>query len=221
MAPLRRVFLIDDHPLVRLGLSDLIESIGGLEVCGEASGAEEALPLIDRARPHLVILDLSLPGASGLDLIKSLAQRHPSVPLLVLSMHDESLYAQRALAAGAKGYVMKTAGESALEEAIRRVLGGGISLSPSMTNRMLTRMARGAEATASPIELLSDRELEVFERIGQGHTTREIARLLHLSIKTVETYRANIKSKLAIDTTSRLAQQAVIWSERRSLNLAS
>lgn len=187
-----------------------------LETCGEACGAEEALVAIHRARPDLVVVDLSLQGASGVDLIKSLSQQYPALPILVFSMHDEALYAERALAAGARGYVMKDEGLQRIGQAMRRVLDGAISLSPDMTDRLLSKVAGGSQPSGTPIELLSDRELEVFERIGQGFTTREIAERLHLSVKTIETYRANIKAKLAIDNSAQLARHAVSWVERQS-----
>ncbi len=216
----KRIFLVDDHPIVRRGLSEILQNAPDLTLAGEARSAEEALPAITEEHPDLVVVDLSLAGASGIDLIKSLSQQQPALPVLVFSMHDEDLYAERALAAGAKGYVMKDQGPTAVEEAIRRVLEGGIQLSGAMTDRLLTKMAGGAEPASSPVDLLSDRELEVFERIGQGHTTREIAERLHLSVKTIETYRANIKAKLGIPNSAQRARHAVSWVERQGWNLA-
>ena len=208
-----RVFLVDDHVVVRSGLAELIGREPDLAVCGAAADAEDALQSIPRARPDLVLVDLSLPGTSGLELVKDLKRRCPKLPVLVLSMHEESLYAERVLQAGARGYVMKDKSFPEIRAAMRRVLAGRIYLSEEMSDRLLQTVA-GGPAKGSPLERLSDRELEVFEMIGRGLGTAAIARKLHLSVKTVETHRAHIKEKLNLDTGAELVQQAVHWLHR-------
>jgi DNA-binding NarL/FixJ family response regulator len=205
-----RIFLVDDHPVVRSGLVELINQEKDMVVCGEASSAEEALGKISQEVPDLVVVDLSLEGTSGLELLKSLKIRDESLPVLVLSMHDETLYAERALRAGAKGYLMKNAPLGQLQQAIREVLAGRVHLSPRMTEQILHSLS-GPSGAASPLDRLSDREMEVFEMIGRGLGTTEIARKLHLSVKTVETYRGNIKDKLALKDAAQLVQHAVQW----------
>ena len=206
----RRIFLVDDHPILRKGIADLLGA--EFEICGEAEKAEDALPAIGALKPDLVIIDLSLRGKGGLELLKDLQVRHPALPSLVLSMHDETLFAERALRAGARGYLMKEEAVDELKAAIARVLGGGVYLSPAMSDRVL-RACRGAEkdAPASPMARLSDREFEVFEMVGRGMAMREIARTLHLSVKTVETHRAHIKEKLGIPTALELIRHATQW----------
>lgn len=207
-----RIFLVDDHPVVRSGLADLINQESDLAVCGEGTSAEEALQRIGETSPDLVVVDLSLEGTSGLELVKSLKVRYPGLPSLVLSMHEETVYAERAIRAGALGYVMKNAPLGDLQAAIRSALDGNIHLSPKMTAQILQKVAKGsAPGKESPMTRLSDRELEVFELIGRGLGTAEIARKLHLSVKTVETYRANIKEKLALKDAAQLVQHAVQW----------
>lgn len=211
-----RVFIVDDHPIVRKGIAELLRSAADMEVCGDAATIEDALRRIGETRPDLAIIDLSLPGAGGLDLLKDLAARHPEVKSVVLSMHDETLFAERALRAGARGYVMKQEAVPELETALRRVLEGKIYLSPAMSERMLGLMARGrAPSESSPLERLSDRELEVFEMIGRGMGTRDIARKLHLSVKTIESHREHIKGKLALPSASKLVQHASQWVQGR------
>lgn len=210
----QRAFIVDDHPIVRRGLRDLLTGECGLECCGEAGSAEEALEAIPGARPHLVIVDISLGGANGLELVKGLHARHPHMPVLVLSVHDEGLYAERALAAGASGYVMKDRAPEELGAAITEALAGGIYLSPSMSRRVLRKVHGKGDGGGAPEATLSDREIEVFERLGEGLSTREIADSLHLSVKTVESYRAGIKRKLDIRNASELVRRAVIFKER-------
>lgn len=208
-----RIMVVDDHPIVRQGLSQLIGSEPGLEVCGEASDAAEALKLLAETKPDLIIVDISLNSGNGIELIKQIKVRDENVRMLVSSMHDESLFAERALRAGAMGYINKAETTDKVFDAIHQVLAGKIYLSDRMTDRMLCR-AIGSEEhmTGSPIDSLSDRELEVFELIGQGLTTRQIAAKLHLSPKTVETYRENIKSKLNLNNATELTRHAVQWT---------
>lgn len=211
----RSVFLVDDHPIVLQGLAMLIDQQEDLEVCGRSSRAEDALPAIASLDPDVVIVDLSLQGSSGLSLIKDLHVRHPKLPILVLSMHDEVLFAERALRAGALGYVMKQESSNALLGALRRVLVGEVHLSERMSQGVLKSVARsGVSREKSPIRRLSDRELEIFELIGRGLKTGEIARRLHLSVKTVQTHRAHIKEKLHLSDSAKLAVRAAKWGRQ-------
>lgn len=207
-----RILIVDDHPVVRNGLRMLIDDEPDLVVCGEAADADEAIRVLDAVKPDLVIIDLSLKGSSGLELIKRIKSRHCDSKMLVSSMFDESLYAERVLNAGALGYVSKQEAMEKVIEAIRCVLSGRVYLSAAMSDRMLHRLARDQKAPErSSVETLSDRELEVFEMIGRGRATAEIAAQLHLSVKTVETHREKIKAKLAIKTAAELNQHAVRW----------
>ncbi len=207
-----RIFLVDDHPVVRQGLARLLAEGGGMCVCGEAESAAEALARIQDADPDLAIVDISLKDSSGIELIKDLRVRHPDLPVLVISMHDESFYAERVLRAGARGYVRKEEAADTILDAIGRVLGGDIFLSESVASEMLSVFVGGPrEGSQSSVDRLSDRELEVFEMIGHGLQTRTIADKLHLSVKTVETHRANIKRKLGLDDATALVQHAVQW----------
>jgi DNA-binding NarL/FixJ family response regulator len=208
----RRVLIVDDHPVVRQGLRLLIDQETDLQVCGHAEDAYEAMQVIKELKPDMVIVDISLKDTSGMDLIRDIKIRHPNLPVLTLSMHDESLYAERALRAGAKGYIMKQEATEQVVTAIRRVLDGQIYVSDSMAAKMVSRLAAGvAPSSASPVESLSDRELEVFRLIGEGHKTREVADKLHLSVKTIETYRAHIKEKLGFKDGNELFRFAVEW----------
>ena len=208
------ILLVDDHPIVIEGLTQLINQQQDLIVWGEASDSLGALKAIETLKPNLAIVDISLKNGSGLDLIKSLQQRFPKLPILVLSMHDESLYAERVLRAGARGYITKQEATEKLITAIRRVLDGEIYLNEKVTSKILSRVISTSPAkNLSSINRLSDRELEVFQLIGQGHGTREIAELLHLSIKTVETYREHIKQKLKLKDATELVRYAVCWAE--------
>lgn len=212
-----RVFLVDDHPLIRKGLRLAVEAEQDLSVCGEASTAEEALSIVPKVCPDLVIVDISLPGMSGLDLIKELEMIRPGTKTLVFSRHDETLYAERAIRAGARGYVMKSEGGGSLIEAIRKIRMGGIHVSAVINERLLQGIASGQQSfNQSPAEALSGRELEVFEMTGHGLGTREIAERLDLSIKTVESYRARIKMKLNLANAAELVQHAVQWAESSS-----
>ena len=211
-----RILIVDDHPIVRKGIADLVGQKPDFLVCGDADRVEDALPAIDELKPDLVIVDLSLKGAGGLELLKDLKIRHPELPALVLSMHDETLFAERALRAGARGYVMKQEAVNELEHAIRRVLTGKIYLSQAMSDRLLHMVSQGEKVRdRSPMERLSDRELEVFEMIGRGLPMREIAKELHLSVKTIETHRAHIKEKLSITSAVQLVQHATQWVHGR------
>lgn len=207
-----RIFLVDDHPITREGLARLINLEPDLEVCGEAGTAARAMTEIAAQKPELAIVDISLAtGASGLELIKDLAVRHPRLPVLTLSTHDETIYAERALRAGAKGYVMKQEPTAKVMQAIRKILKGEISLSEAMKDRLLRKVVRPQAAARTGIEQLSDRELEVYRRLGQGCGTRQIAEELRLSISTVETYRSHIKDKLHLTSAPELVRHAVEW----------
>ena len=212
-----RILIVDDHPLVRQGLDLLIREQPGWEVCGHAENMMEAIRMVNDVQPNLVLVDVSLKDGSGIELIKDVKARTPEIRMLVLSNHDEALYAERALRAGASGYVNKLEAGDRLVEAIRDVLGGRIALSSNMTERMLARAIGGVEEqVGTPMDALSDRELEVFELIGSGLTTRQIASKLFLSPKTVETYRENIKAKLGLDNSTQLVRHAVRWVLERT-----
>jgi len=213
-----RVFLVEDHPVTREGFAQLINFQNDLQVCGQTGTAALALTEIAALSPDLVILDISLAGTSGVELIKDLTCRDPILRILVLSTHDETLYAERALRAGARGYVMKHEPTQQVMAAIRQVLGGGVYLSERMRNRLLERVAKSSSsALASDFEQLSDRELQVFQLIGEGRSTRQIGASLHLSVSTVETYRAHIKEKLRLENATELVQRAVGWVHTRDL----
>jgi len=206
------VLIVDDHPVVRQGLAQLINQEKDLEVRGYAEDAFQAMQAIKDVQPDMIIVDISLKDTSGMDLIKDVKIQYPNLPILILSMHDESLYAERALRAGAKGYIMKHEATERVITAIRRVLAGEIYVSDSMAAKMVSKLATGiAPQNASPIECLSDRELEVFRLIGEGHKTRDVAEKLHLSVKTIETYRAHIKEKLGFKDGNELFRFAVEW----------
>lgn len=208
----RSVLIVDDHPLIRQGVTQLVQQEEDLTVCGEAEDGPDVLQAIQQARPDIVVLDIMLKTTNGLALITTIQERFPSLPVLILSMHDEALYAERALRAGAQGYVMKQDSPEKLIEAIRRVLEGEIYLSDNMTARMLKKIATGApSAELSPLELLSARELEVFRLIGRGTATRKIADQLQVSVKTVDAHRANIKKKLDLKSGAELVQRAIKW----------
>jgi DNA-binding NarL/FixJ family response regulator len=206
----RGIMLVDDHPVMRNGLAQLINQEPDLKVCGQFEDSAPAFAAIATLKPDLVIVDLSLKDGSGLDLVKNIKAAHPRVLILVLSMHDETLYAERVLHAGASGYIMKQAATEQVLGAIRKVLGGGIHLSEGMSSRFVHRMATGKSVTGgSVMERLSDRELEVFRLIGEGRGTRQIAQQLHLSVKTVESHRAHLKEKLNLKTATELVLLAI------------
>jgi DNA-binding NarL/FixJ family response regulator len=207
------ILIVDDHPLVRSGLRELIKHEPDLEVCCEAASLQEAVELLGHYSPEVAIIDISLPDGSGLDLIKRLHIRNPDTRILVLSMHDETLLAERALRAGAQGYINKEEAATNIIAAIRQILKGKTWVSQRKTEHMLRMGAASApESLDSPVECLSNRELEVFELIGRGLSTGEIAGKLHLSVKTIETHRAKIKKKLNIDSGGELTRRAMQWS---------
>ena len=205
----KTVFIVDDHPLLRQGLALLINREQDLAVCGEAAEAQTAMKEIAAQRPDILIADISLNGPDGLDLLKNLRGLYPNLPVLILSMHDESIYAERALRARANGYIMKQEATEKVLVAVRRILGGDIYLSDRMANKLLHQYISGAPADMTRLSALSDRELEVFRLIGEGRSTRQIAEKLHLSIKTVETYQAHIKEKLSLQSGRELVQHAI------------
>jgi DNA-binding NarL/FixJ family response regulator len=207
-----KLFLVDDHPLVREHLRALIQQEADLQVCGEAEDAPTALSLIHQQRPDLVILDISLKRSHGLELLKDLKAQRPELPVLVLSMHDEALYAERMLRAGARGYITKAEATLNVMSAIRKVLGGQVYLSEALSARLMNKLVSGAAAApALPVEVLSDRELEVYQMIGRGLGTREIAEYLRVGIKTVESYKARIREKLQLADGNQLLQHAIQW----------
>jgi DNA-binding NarL/FixJ family response regulator len=207
-----RILIVDDHPIVRQGLAKLINREDNLVVCGQAEDAYSAMKAVRNLRPDMVIVDISLGDTSGIELIKDIKVTEPDVPVLVLSMHDETLYTERALRAGAKGYIMKHEGTEKLIAAIRTVLKGQLYVSDKMASRILRKLVAGRpDEGVSPLDKLSDRELEVFLLIGKGHKTKQISEQLHLSVKTVETYRSHIKEKLDLADATELLQHAIQW----------
>jgi DNA-binding NarL/FixJ family response regulator len=210
----KRILIVDDHPMMRQGLIRLIENEPDLAVCGEAENAGQAFDRVESLQPDLVLLDITLPDKSGLELIKDISAVHPDMAILVISMHDESLYAERVLRAGGRGYVMKQEGGRKLMEAIRRVIEGKICVSEKMSAQILEAFSgHRAQVQTSPVQALTDRELEVFQLIGLGKSTKETAERLHISTKTVEVHRANIKNKLQIQSGPELIRYAVRWVE--------
>ena len=212
--PRKGLLIVDDHPMMRTGLAQLIENEADLKVCAEADSARQAMDIAVSQPLDLILLDISLPDKSGLELIKDIRALKPGLPILVVSMHDESLYAERVLRAGGRGYIMKQEGGKKLLYAIHQVLSGQIYVSEKMAAGILESFSgRHAEAAVSSVQQLSDREFEVFQLIGQGEGTREIAAHLHLSVKTVEVHRLNIKKKLKLKTATDLVRHAVRWLE--------
>jgi len=212
----RKIVLVDDHPLIRQGIRMLLSHEPDLAVCGEAESAYQALQVIEQTSPDLAVIDLTLQESSGLELIKDIRVRHPDLLVLVLSMRDEGYYAERVLRAGARGYVTKEEGPKRVVEGIRKVLQGQIYVSEKMASKVMSKIVAGAdEATVSPIHALTDRELEVYELIGQGLPTREIAKKLHISPKTVNSHREHIKEKLALDSAPELLKHAIQWVQGR------
>ncbi|MDY6850170.1 MAG: response regulator transcription factor [Thermodesulfobacteriota bacterium] len=209
-----KILLVEDHPVFRLGLRELIEQEPDLLVCGEAKNVGEGWEQVSREQPDLVIVDISLDGRNGLELVKQLKKQIPQLPALVLSMYEESLYAERALQAGARGYIMKHETADLIIDVIRKVCAGEVYLSAKMTSEILAKMAGGTHSQ-SPHQCLTSRELEVFEMIGHGLTTKEISTKLCLSTKTIGTYRERIKEKLNLRNTSALSHRAVQWVEQQ------
>lgn len=214
--PKSKIFLVDDHPLVREWLTNLIHQQPDLAVCGEAETAPEALQAIGKLKPEVAIVDISLKGGSGIELIKNLKTVQPRVAVIVLSMHDEDLYAERALRAGARGYIMKRETAKKVIAAIRQVLEGKLYLSERLTALFAEKFVEGdAPAASSSIGLLSDRELEVFQLLGQGYETRQIAGSLNISMKTVQAFCARIKEKLKLTSATELLREAIRWHESK------
>jgi DNA-binding NarL/FixJ family response regulator len=213
----KTILIVDDHPMMREGLVQLIGHESDLETCGEAGNALDALEKINRLKPDLVLTDITLPGKSGIELIKDVRAILPGALILVISMHDEALYVERVLRAGGRGYIMKQEGGQKIIEAIRQVLGGKIYVSEKMSARILEIFSgTGADAAAAPVEQLTDREFEVFQLIGKGLSTVQMAQHLHVSPKTIEAHRANIKTKLQINTAPELLRYAVRWIESQA-----
>lgn len=212
-----KILIVDDHPIMRRGLAELINLEKDLVVCGEAESIQTALEFIKLHEPQVVLVDLSLKNESGLELIKDIKTRFPSVLMLVLSMHDEGFYAERTLRAGAKGYIMKHQATSQVLVAIRRILSGEVYLSDAISSKILRNFTgEGSKKSKTSVDQLSDRELEVFRLIGSGLGTRQIAERLSRSIKTVETYREHIKLKLDLKDSSELVQHAIQWLQSNS-----
>ncbi len=206
-----RVLLVDDHPVLRRGLAQMINQEPDMMVCGEAEDAGKGFELVGTLNPDVAVVDISLKTGNGIELVKNVKARYPELPVLMLSMHDESLYAERALRAGSRGYIMKEEASEQVLLAIRRVLTGDIFLSERMKSKMINQLANGVRTVVSPLEQLTDRELQVFRLIGEGHSTRQIASELHLSVRTVEAYREYIKSKLNLKNATELVQHAFHW----------
>jgi DNA-binding NarL/FixJ family response regulator len=207
-----RILLVDDHPIMRQGLRELINNEPDLCVCGECASGAGALESVEQQKPDLCIVDIALEGSNGIELLKNIRARYPEMLVLMLSMHDEGLYAERVLRAGARGYVMKQEATDKVLHAIRKVLSNEIYVSDRLGSRMLHQFVGGKPLRDnSPLHRLSDRELEVFQLIGQGHGTRQIAKELHLSVKTIESYRAHLKAKLQLKNGNQLVQHAVQW----------
>ena len=214
MAQKSKILLVDDHPLVREWLANLINQQTDMEVCGEAANGAAALEFIGTTKPDIVIVDISLEGGSGIELIKNIKALHPGIMMIVLSMHDEALYAERALRAGARGYIMKREATKKVLQAIRSVLAGKLYVSDRMNEMMAEKFVeRKPHATGSPIEGLSDRELEVFQLTGRGMSTRQIADELHVSFKTVQAFHARIKDKLNLANATELLREAIRWHD--------
>ena len=210
-----RILLVDDHPLVRERLAEIINREKDIAICGDAEDRHQALQAIKHCRPDLVVVDITLKSSDGVELIRDIHARWPALSTLVVSMHDESLYAERALRAGARGYITKQEATRNILLAVRRVLSGQIYLNEKIASRILSRLAAPARAAGStPAELLADRELQVFELTGRGLNTRQIAARLHLGVKTVETYRARIREKLDVKDPDDLLSLAITWAHK-------
>jgi DNA-binding NarL/FixJ family response regulator len=211
-----RIYIVDDHPLVRQGLSQIVASEADMEICGEAEDSPAAIRGVGEANPDAIIVDISLKGANGLELIKNLKAIHEDIPILVFSMHDETIYAQRALRAGAKAYVMKKESPSKVVDAIRKIIQGEIYVSPSVADQVLHQIVSGpGNVSTSPVDRLTDRELEVVQLIGRGLSSREVAESLHLSVKTIESHRAHVKEKLSLRNATELVQFSVQWVDQQ------
>lgn len=215
----KRIFLVDDHPLLRRGIAEVINDESDLMVCGQAGNTVEALANIPVSKPDLALVDISLPGRDGFELIKDLKTQFRHTLILVLSMHDESLYAERVLRAGARGYVMKCASTDELLKAIRQVLAGEVVVGPKVIGRLLARTAKGTLfGVTSPLESLTDRELEIYRLLGQGRERNQIATQLHLSVKTIEAHRENVRKKLGLPNATELRQHAIEFLREEAAN---
>jgi len=217
----KQIFIVDDHAMFREGLRQLIDREADLAVCGDAADATEALENINQTKPDLVIVDISLSGKSGIDLIKAIKEKHEDLPVLVVSMHEESLYAERALRAGAMGYVMKQEPAKVVKVAIRKVLAGDMHLSERMSGSIITKFMHGANVLPpSPLEKLSDRELEVFRMLGLGKGVRQIAEEMGVTIPTINSFRNRIKEKLQLHSSTEVMLHAIHWSREGSAKQA-
>ena len=211
-----RIYIVDDHPLVRHGLCQIVANEADMEICGEAEDSPAAIRGVGEANPDAIIVDISLKGANGIELIKNLKAIHEDIPILVFSMHDETIYAQRALRAGAKAYVMKKESPSKVVDAIRKIIQGEIYVSPSVADQVLHQIVNGpGNVSTSPVDRLTDRELEVVQLIGRGLSSREVADSLHLSVKTIESHRAHVKEKLSLRNATELVQFSVQWVDQQ------
>lgn len=208
----KRVLIVDDHPIFRAGLTGLVNMEAELTVSGEANDAKQAMQAVEKLHPDLVLLDMSLPGKGGLELLKDIRAIAPQTPVLIISMHDETLYAERVIKAGGRGYIMKQEGPEKIVQAVRKVLSGGISVSERIAAQILDAMSGGKSGTSSSVSTLTDREFEVYRLLGQGKEPHEIARTLHLSIKTVDTHRAHIRQKLSLRNATELIHHATRWT---------
>jgi DNA-binding NarL/FixJ family response regulator len=208
----KRVLIVDDHPVLRRGMATLISNQADFEICGEADNAQSGLQVMREQSPHIALIDITLPGTDGLELIKLMLAEQPKLRILVVSMHDESLYALRSLRAGAKGYLMKAEALEQIVTALRKVNSGDIYVTPRFSERLVFKAIQSLEGgMGSPVDRLSDRELEVLRLLGKGLGTRDIARTLHLSVKTIETHRAHIKEKLGFKEAAEMVRFAIDW----------
>ncbi|CAN5277261.1 response regulator transcription factor [soil metagenome] len=213
----KKIYIVDDHPLMRKGMAMTLDNSVEFEVCGQSESAEEAMGEIPSLKPDGSVIDISLPGMNGIELVKNLLAQIPTLKILVVSRHDEELYAERAIRAGAKGYLMKLEAGDVLVSAVRQIMNGGIYLSDKIGSQLIMKIASGQKTGSNPLEILSDRELEVFELTGKGESTKDIAQRLHVSVKTVDTYRARIKEKMHLKTANELMRKAVQWVEAGSV----
>lgn len=218
MSNKQTIYIVDDHPLMRKGMAMTLDAELDFDVIGQSESAEEGLQQIPELKPDLAVIDISLPGMNGLELIKNLLNHLPKLKILVVSRHDEELYAERAIRAGAKGYLMKLEAGDTLVTAVRRIATGNLYVSSEIGSSIIMKLAGNKKSQSDdPLQILSDRELEVFELTGMGHSTSDIAKKLHVSVKTVESYRARIKEKMNLKSANDLLRRAVQWIERNSM----
>ena len=208
----KRILLVDDHPLIRKGIALTLEEDLSFEVCSQLSDAEQALSQINTINPDAAVVDVSLPGMNGIELVKHLRNMKPDLKILIVSRHDEELYAERAIRAGANGYIMKQEAGDVLVKGLHKIFNGGVYVSEAVSSRMLQNMMNNKKPIdSSPLEILSDRELEVFEHVGRGVTTKEIAERMHVSVKTIETYKARIREKMGLESSHEITRLAIQW----------